>query len=247
MFEYTASMCSQNDIFDHLCEDLKNKLKTYKPFVIIHNNGKKHSICVAFDDDFAKIGKAIIEDCIINFIIYDYKKVYLRNYIHAKRCSKQSVEQLLGALIKFESNVDREIVIEHMPVCTSEIVIDSFITFMLQQLINRWNDIVVIINNNLEMLISENSYEELLKYFEQNNAREIQMYCETKKVKLSGKIAENDLFFDYSADDLQNLIIELISLSPEKIVVFGDKKQFEIISKHVPEYLLEKTVMTNLK
>jgi len=246
MFEYSASIGCNFDIFNHLYIDLKTKLKAYNAFIIVHNDTQKHSICVAIDNKHAKTCRAIVEESIVNFIIFDYKKYYLKRIICQHRISN-NIDKLIDALSRFESNVDRQIVISNMPPNAKEIVIDSFFAFKLGALIERWRDIATIICNNFEMLACEKSFDELLQYFKQSNTNVVNIHMDDNNVKISSEQCDSDLVYGYSNEDLQNFVAEVISISPEKIVIYSSQKHFDLIAKILPEYLLTRTIRANFE
>jgi len=246
MFEYSASIGCNFDIFNHLYIDLKTKLKAYNAFIVVHNDIKKHSICVAIDNKHAKTCRAIVEESIVNFIIFDYKKLYLKRIICQHRTTN-NIDKLIDALSRFESNVDRQIVISNMPPNAKEIVIDALVSFKLGALIDRWKDIATIICNNFEMLACEKSFDELLNYFKQNNTNVVNIHMDDNSIKISSEQCDSDLVFGYSNEDLQNFVTEIISISPEKIIAYSNKKQYELMMQILPEYLLTRTIRANLE
>lgn len=247
MFEFTISISQHYRIFDKLYVSLENKLKCVDALIVRHKFGKKYSICIACSNKFAKMGKAIIEESLINFIIFDYKKLFFENALSKFVSIKDYIEKLVSALIHFESDIDKLLVVENLDNHANEIVVDSLITFRLASLIDRWNDILKIIISNIEMLIANNSIGELLKYFEQNNSNDIELHLTENNIKICTKTKDNDLIFDYSEQDLQNVVVELISLSPDKIIVFDKHGKCESLKKNLPEYLVQKMVDSNLQ
>lgn len=236
MFEFSAGIVDQNGMFDKLYNCVLNKTKKYNPLLVFHKTAKYCSFSLATSADNAEYIKLIIKKEIANLIVNDIKYNYFLHKISKNNYFKDNLDKLIMSLVFYDKQIEIKYILDNFP-AGNYINIDSFFLFRLAELTNKWNNIVEIINNNLNYLIFDSSFDDLISFFESGQRNIVEIVIGANNIKIYVNNQQNDLNFTFNKQDLQNLIFELISLEPQRLIIYGQKNQRAKLKNMLPEYL----------
>ena len=225
MFELTISTCKAKykDI-DFIFSILKNKIKSVKGIIVCEEVDGRTKLAVAVPDSQKDYAISLAFDAISEAIIKSYKYDFLKRNISLQTGNKIAESALISALSVYDKQSDKEFIKRELKP-TGEILIDSFYNFRLWELEKRWKNIADLMSENASYLNLSGSFSDLMKFLVLSNE------CGEKEVHVrkgegnifclaeSGKELFN-MIYDTSDDNLIiNILSELISLSPEKIII----------------------------
>lgn len=192
--------------------------------IIIKQIKKQISICLAVDYKFEKTIKQQILDIVSDQIILKYKFDILQQNIKIPIGNNASLSAFIKALVVFDRQTDKDIIKKNL-VLQDKLNIDSFYYFRLSSLKARWRDIADVVNENIPLMLQNNSISELTRCFVSETAKdinELHLLVGSKKIQIEINNELSDLEFDVSAEYLESLLTEIISISPQKIIVHGN-------------------------
>lgn len=223
MWEYCIAFNNKNEaqLFkDCVCNTIK--LNDGVVTILFSENFAKVLIAVP-NKNINKITKYLTEK-IAESILLNYKKEFILSRLSFSFNQKINMQVFLKALIVFDSDTDKEIIIQRLNL-NHDIVIKSFIDFKLKFLKKKWLELVDLANDNAMYLVSEDTFNELIKFlisnleyrcyavnvFSKNNCF---LLCDTQGKVISDFLVDKNIVYD----DV-NLLTSLIALNPEKIIV----------------------------
>lgn len=223
MFEFTLSGSDQTPILDNIYTKLKPQVDALNG-IIIKQVDRQISICLAVADEFEKNIKQQILELVSDEIIFEYKFDVLKNNINIPISNALLLNAFIKALVVFDRQTDKDIIKKNL-ILQEKLNIDSFYYFRLDKLKNRWCDIAQIVNDNIHIMLQNNSIGQLTKCFVDETTKrvtELHLLIGNKKIQLEMDNKLSDLEFDLNTNYLENLLTELISISPQKIIVHGE-------------------------
>ncbi|MCL2570516.1 MAG: putative sporulation protein YtxC [Firmicutes bacterium] len=178
--------------------------------------------------------KEILEQIFANIIANDCKRHYITTKIHFKISCELMHFTFIQALCQFDYQTDKFIARTLLEIGHT-FDLDSFYDFCLDKLKKRWDEVITIANDNMPLLLCRQTFTELLSYLLTNLESKIDTIILKEE---SGKINVYDrslkpIMPKYTNQTLCNdkkIIATLISLSPRKILFFGNHPLFETIS-----------------
>lgn len=225
MFELTLSTCKakQKDI-DFVYSLLKNKIKSVKGIIVCEELDGRTKVAFAVPESEKDYAISLAFDAVSEAIIKSYKKDFLKRNISLQTGNKIAENVFISALSVYDKQSDKDFIKKELKP-TSEILIDSFYNFRLWELEKRWKNIADLMSENASYLSVSGSFLDLMKFLVLSNE------CEEKEVHIrkgegnvfcsagSGKELFN-MIYDTSDDNfIINILSELISISPEKIII----------------------------
>jgi len=221
MWEYSISFYDNKKAIH-----FKNKVSEY----IKKNNGVTTILC---ENEITKvlIGAPIVERFNIhnyikekiaeNILLY-YKTDFILSKLNFKVNNTTDMQVFLKALLVFDSDVDKEIILTRLNFDDS-LIIESFIDFKLNFLKDKWKELVSLANDNSMYILSEESFIELIKFLISNldyRIKEVNVFskndcyliCDENGNKINDFLIEKCLIYDDN-----NLLTTLIAINPKKI------------------------------
>ncbi len=228
MFELTISISQDKQLHIHaLYLKLAKEVKADGGVIAEHNHENRASLAIAVPKNKREYYKSKIADYIVFIIIDEYKFNFYKNNLYPMG-EGILCQAFLKAISIFDAEIDCEIIKEQL-VFSSEILIDSFYFFKLQNLTARWERTANIINEN-HILSSETAMIEVLKYLtisSENLSVSAEVLFSKKQIKLKGLTLGK--CFKRDTQGYSNFFTELVRLNPVKINLkfsAGVKKDF---------------------
>lgn len=224
MFELTISTnkAKYKDI-DFIFSLLKNKIKSAKGVIVSEEIDGRAKLAFAVPDDKKDYALSLAFDAISEAIIRDYKYEFLKRNLSLQTGNKIAESAFIKALSVYDKTSDKEFIKKCLKP-SLEILIDSFYSFRLWELEKRWKNIADLMSENCAYICMSGSFSDLMKFLVMSNE------CEAGEVHIckgDGNIFCGDSsgkeFFNVIYEEGDNFVInilsELISLSPEKIII----------------------------
>ncbi len=165
-----------------------------------------------------------IREKIAENILLSYKKDYILSRLNFDINQNLNMQIFLKALVVFDSDTDKEIILERMKF-DSNLVVNSFINFRLSFLKRKWEELVELANDNSMYLLNNDTFHELIKFLISNleyRYHTINIFSKQDCYLLydtSGKVINDFLVDKNVAYDDNHLLTSLVALNPEKIVI----------------------------
>lgn len=161
-------------------------------------------------------------------ILTIYKRKFIVSNLNIEKIRTENISVFLQALVCFDSEIDKQIIIERINF-KNNFYLNSFISFKLKFLKNKWNELVTLANDNMIYLLNDDSCLELIKFLISN--LEHRYYAVNIFLKddcyllcdMQGKVIEDFLIEKHVVYDDKNLINSLVALNPEKIILHCNK------------------------
>ncbi len=211
MWEFSLQL-KNNETCDFIYNILQPQLLHYKGIITKFDS----SILFAYTQ---KKAQHIIKNEIIKYIIIKYKKNYFANKLKDVNLEEHKKQALIKVLSMFDNNFDTLFIASELQL-NSTLVLDSFIKFQLNELLNKWNEIVELILNNSFYLFCSGTYNELLKFLLNTldtKWNEVNVIINDDDISIFDKDFKNCLLKN---TDNVVLLTELIGFSPEIINIY---------------------------
>lgn len=212
--------------------------------VVIVNTDDDIKLVFSMQEKKKEETKELVKAWISDSLVLYYKSVYLENNLKIPNNLSVPFKALCKALAVFDKLSDVSFVLKNLEL-TEELNLNSFYLFKLGELRLRWQEICDLFYSNLPELIASNAFIDLMRY--------LLSVSEPLADKVHVKIDDN---FIYLKDDNgvniikplpntrlgeENLILELITLSPSSIHL-EHNKDAEKISKEIKYLFSDKVV-----
>lgn len=180
---------------------------------------------------------AIIERCIIKVICNFYKENFLTTNLHLPIYENMSLMAFKKALMNFDKETDFFIISKNLHL-DHNLHLDSFYSFKLKALREKWAELITLANENSEYLVSNDAFFDLLKFLIDNLEiceEEIDVFQDENGYFLSSPNESTS----YNSLTKEALVSSLIELCPKKINFFckGDDNTAGFLSKIFEERL----------
>lgn len=239
MFELTisTSKTKEKDI-DFIFSMLKNKIRSVKGIVVSEEVDGRVKLSLAVPQSQKEFAVSLTFDAIAESIVQSYKHEFLKRNLNFQTGNKMVESALIKALSVYDKKSDKDFIKSKL-VLSSEILIDSFFRFRLWELEKRWKNIAELVRENMSFLCMNGSLVELMRFLVMSNECEIGelhihvsdgiVHCHD----LSGEELFNMVYDPLDETSKINILTELISLSPEKIVIHQEDADCDIASEIV--------------
>ncbi len=234
MFEYTITSFGNQKLMEKLFKILQNKFMGTGALIIREQILNYHHISIAINGK-TEFACGVIIESICESILFNYKV----SIFETKIVNISNIEtryKLIAALSNFDNETDIQTIKKEIPLSENKINITSFYHFKLKKLKTKWLEICKIVNENIEYMNDKNVLNELLKAFSENKKNNlIHIYAGKASIKISIDDGASDLIFEYKQNFVDDIITEVISINPKKIIFHGDmskiKKIDDVLSK----------------
>lgn len=217
------------ELYSYIYNRLNLLIKNYGGVITEQKQSDEHIITLACEDFDRNRVNFYVADCLTDAICVKYKQIYLEKRLNISQSNDLILIALKNALIGFDKETDKFIVNKYLKLSRT-LNINSFFNFNLQCLREKWNELIRIANENCGVMVSSDTYIELIKFLVDNleivsstinvvaNDGQYNIYSED-----FGEIELSDESNIYSSDGA--IISNLIDLSPKKIVMYCDDTQ----------------------
>jgi hypothetical protein len=210
---------------------LKDKLAPYVAqadgVMVMDASGGRSTISLACEEEKKSVLTCGLTESVADLIINRFKSDYLIENSRLPMSNVVNYNAFLKALVAFDREFDRELVLRKL-FLSQDLMLDGFYNFRLRELRNRWQEVVALANDNSGYLTFHETFLELLKFIVGTIDESIdEVHIDGAADKYALMNADGSaipyLSFNLSPDITEeNLLSELIVLSPKSIYVRGD-------------------------
>ncbi|MBO5394362.1 MAG: hypothetical protein J6A28_00460 [Clostridia bacterium] len=220
MWEFSLNFKSENfEIAKHVHNCLILPTKSMGGFVTSSENNGIISVLMAVEGDFEERMKGVLSGIVTEIICTKYKSDFLNRYLALPLQDQVGLHAFKKALLNFDRETDKYIV--KRALCfTDSLYIDSFYAFRLKPLQEKWEELVVLSNENRDYLVSKESFIDLLKFLVDNLdicENEISVVKEDDGYRILS--CENSFYLNRLISE-ERVVSSVIDLSPQKINLY---------------------------
>lgn len=199
-------------------------VKNLKGIVVCVYTQNYYKVLIAVPKLQKEKTKKFILEKLAEYILLTTKKDYILSHLNFQKNTSTNMKVFLEALVCFDSEVDKNILINTLKF-DKNLIVKSFIDFKLQFLKEKWNDLVTLANDNFIYILNDESFLELIKFLISNleyrlstvnifSKKDCYLLLDTNLKKIDDFLIDKNIIYDD-----QKLITSLIALNPEKIIV----------------------------
>ncbi len=233
MFEMTISTSQETskDI-SFIVNRLRPSLKQLKAILICEDFDGRANLAFAVSESKKDLVTSLVFDAISEAIVRNYKERFLLKNINISSVDELTEAAFVKALTMFDKESDKAFIKSKLCPC-KEIAIDSFYNFKLWQLEKRWKEIASLVSENSNFLLMSGSFEELMRFLIMTNECEfgdLHLYYEDEKICAKSNDGNKIFAVKYQDEEKDKIkvVSEIISLSPQKIILHSELKGFGI-------------------
>ena len=172
----------------------------------------------------------ILFDAISDIIVTDCKSHYILENMRLPVRDLFDRHVFLCALCEFDREMDKYLVLESLEV-GEVFLLDSFYDFRLGNLKKRWDEICLIANENIENLVVEGNFFELLRYLISNleqRTEEVFLECIGDTVTAYDRQMRpiEGIYTNRNLKSCQRAISILVATNPRRILFWGEENEF---------------------
>lgn len=233
MFEITISSAkTKNKDISFIIHKLRPKLKGLKAIMVCEDFDGRVYLAIATNENNKDLLLSLLFDVVSDVIIRDYKEEVILANLKIKTNDKLTFTTFAKALTMFDRNSDKEFIKSKLSPA-KVINIDSFYLFRLWELEKRWKDIALLVSENSNYLMMSGALSDLMKFLIMTNEVEfgdLHLYYENGKILAKSADGLEVFSVKYQNDDNLKIrvVSELISLSPQKIVLHRELSDLEL-------------------
>lgn len=228
MYELTISIFyNRSNIIEQIATELENEIKLSDGLMVCGLFDGRAQLSLAVKQSKKDFIKAKILCVVSDALVSNYKYEYLNEHIYENLIKEKDRNSLIRALTEFDKTTDVDLVKKNL-VFNNQIVLDSLYNFRLQELKNRWKDIVELVNNNLPNLVASDTLCDMMKFLIASSpvkTDEVYIGENSDLIYLIDNLKNARLNFKWERSDNeveQKLINQLIKLSPRRIYISKD-------------------------
>ena len=241
MWEYCISFEDKNsaDIFSN---SIYNEIKSHGGIITTRDGDCFYKVLIALPIIERFKVHNVIKEKIAETILLCIKSEYILSRLDFEtNNASPSMKVFLKALIVFDSDTDKDIIVERLNF-DSDLVVKSFVNFRMSFLKRKWNELVSLANDNAMYLLSQDSFDELIKFLISNleyrcyavnvfSKKDCYFLCDMKGEVVKDFLIDKNIMYDDS-----NLLVNLVALNPEKIIVHCNNNIKDNLLKTLYEY-----------
>ncbi len=248
MFEFTLSCQQKNQKLNvYLFNSLKPQITSLGGIVITDCCSGKLNICLAVEDSLAEQVRGILLDAVAEAIVYYYKFDYLSNEISLNIANNSAKDSFIQALVVFDKQTDMDIIKKSL-ILQNKLVVDSYYSFRMDELKERWQAIANVVMDSIPVMLKDRSVAELTRYFLDSSGviqKEVNLYVDDERITLEFGNQKPPLEYSANADYQTDLVCEIISLSPQKIIIHGSPKAATLLENALSSVFYGKIYRAN--
>ena len=207
---------------------IEKYVKTSNGIITLLSINSLNKVLIAIPINVKKQIVELIKNKIAENILLIYKKKYILSNLNFNTSNNTKMNVFLKALVCFDSETDKDIIVNRLSEFNKKIVVESFINFKISFLKRKWNELIDLANDNCFYLTNEDTFNELIKFLISNlenrvdavnlfNRDDCYFICDK-----NGRVIEDFLCDNAGKYDDEKLLTNLIALNPEKIIVHSE-------------------------
>jgi len=167
------------------------------------------------------VADVIVNDCKAHYILQNMKLPIRDSFDR---------HLFISALCEFDREMDKYLALEILQM-TPTIVLSGYYDFKLGTLKTRWDEICMIANENIENLVAEGNFFELLRYLISNLEHRIDeafLECIDGKVRVYDRQMKPlvGVYANESQSEIERAISILVAHNPRRIFFWGGESEF---------------------
>lgn len=220
-FQLTASINKAKAI-EYVKNKLKPLIKAQKGVVTTIYSNKEIRLLIGVLEAQKVLIKQPLISAITEIICTEYKCEYIKQNLNFSITNDLLFKSFLKGLVCFDSDIEKQIVYSKL-IEFDNIVLESFFDFRLKFLKEKWQDLILLANDNYLYLLSGGNFFELMKFLLSNldcKAEKIEVSFENDSFKVLSNGKELQLPHQTSSSSQEDLVTFLVSLSPKNITIY---------------------------
>lgn len=221
MWEFSISVAScEKEIAKYIFQTLKANTIEFESVVTCFEQGDRIFVLVACPKSEQTRVKVFIERCVVKIVCGFLKERFLDEKLIMPTQEIISKTAFKKALISFDKETDFYIVSKNLDL-NKNLYIDSFYNFKLKALKNKWEELVVLANENSDYLVSRDAFFDLLKFLIDNleiGREEVDIFEDENGYSITSQ--EPILDFECEKLSKEKLVSSIIEICPKKINFF---------------------------
>lgn len=227
MWEYSIKIIEKNKpLAVYLFDILKEKTSKYKRVVVFSCEENFCNISLAIEEKHIEKAQEILAKLITKTICSFYKSDFLDKYLCLPTHESISLTAFKKALINFDKETDYYIISKNL-ILEGELYLDSFYSFSLSRLQDKWGELIKLANDNRDYLVCKDAFFDLLKFLIDNidvTKQEIEVFEEKDGYRIFPITDCNLEDYENQVFSSEALVSSLIELSPRKIEIYCNKE-----------------------
>lgn len=241
MWEFSLNLKTENfEIAKYFYNTISAYVKALNGMVTSHEDNGYISILIAVPLEKSEQVKTLLLCSITEVICTQFKNEFLNKSLLLPELDNASLYAFKKALLNFDRETDKYIIKKNL-VLENNLYLESFYHFRLRSLLDKWEELVSLSNENKEYLISKESFIDLLKFLVDNLdicEEEISVVKENDGYRIYSE--ENNLQENLISKD--SMVSSVIDLSPQKINLYFNETSSEI---NLLERIFEERITIN--
>lgn len=221
MWELSISVDSKNfEVARFVYQTLKAQTSEFGSVVTCYEEYEKIYILLACPEEEQARVSNLVERCIIKVICNFYKEKFLTENLRLPSHETMTVMAFKKALINFDKETDFYLISKNLDL-QKNLYLDSFYSFRLRSLREKWAELVTLANENSDYLVSNDAFFDLLKFLIDNleiGEEEINVFEDEKGYSI--RLGRDDEDMQCNELSREGLVSSLIELCPKKINLF---------------------------
>lgn len=190
-------------------------------------NSKHYSLILKIDNKKLNLFKEIFAEAIISH----YKHCYLNNNILLDELKPELRLALIKALTQFDSDLDKQIIVNRLNKIDKTIFVESFLMFYVPEFEARLNELCALANNNKAHFIMSETFNELFKFILTNlNFNGEQIFIHKKQDDIIIENSQNKEIFKAKENNELILILKIVEILPCKITITVPRTESKALS-----------------
>ncbi len=221
MWELSISVDSKNfEVAKFVYQTLKAQTAEFGSVVTCYEEYEKIYVLLACPEEEQARVSNLVERCIIKVICNFYKEKFLTENLRLPSHDNITVMAFKKALLNFDKETDFFLIRKNLNL-QKNLYLDSFYSFKLRALREKWTELVTLANENSDYLVSSDAFFDLLKFLIDNleiGEEEINVFEDENGYSIKLQTGEDDL--GCGKLSREGLVSSLIELCPKKINLF---------------------------
>ena len=241
MWEFSLNLKTENfELAKYFHNALFSYVKAVEGVLTSHEENGFISILIAVPNVKSEQVKSMLLCTITEVICTKFKSDFLNQALMLPELDNASLYAFKKALLNFDRETDKFIIKKNL-VLENNLYLESFYRFRLKSLLDKWEELVSLSNENKEYLISKESFIDLLKFLVDNLD-----ICEEEisvvKEKGGYRIYADDINIPNNLISDESMVSSVIDLSPQKINLYFSETSNEI---NLLERIFEERIIIN--
>ncbi len=221
MWEFSISVGSdEKEIAKFVYQTLKSKTAEFESVVTCFEQDGRIFVLIACPKSEQVRVKTFVERCVLKVICGFLKERFLDEKLILPTEESISKTAFKKALISFDKETDFYLVSKNLDL-NKNLYIDSFYNFKLKSLKNKWEELVLLANENSDYLVSRDAFFDLLKFLIDNleiGREEVDVFEDETGYSIYSKEPISDLECEKLSKE--KLVSSIIEICPKRINFF---------------------------